>query len=81
MVDNHTHKVKNHIVSLSQPYLCPIVRGKAMATVEFGAKLDVSMSNGFVRLEGQSFQAYNEATVLIEIIQRYKEGCGSYPKE
>jgi len=80
MVDNHTHKVENRIVSLLQPYLRPIVRGKAKVAVEFGAKLDVSVSNGFVRLEKQSFEAYNEATVLIEVIERYKEACGSYPK-
>ena len=30
----------NRIVSIYQPHLCPIVRGKAKAKVEFGAKLD-----------------------------------------
>jgi len=79
MHDNHTHKVENRIISLSQPYLRPIVRGKAKAAVEFGAKLDISVSNGFVRLEKQSFEAYNEATVLLDVIERYKERTGSYP--
>jgi len=79
MYDNHTHKVENRIISLSQPYLRPIVRGKAKAAVEFGAKLDISVSNGFVRLEKQSFEAYNEATVLMDVIERYKERTGSYP--
>ena len=40
MYDNKTHKVKNRIVSISQPYIRPIVRGKAKAPVEFGVKLD-----------------------------------------
>lgn len=79
MYDNHTHKVENRIVSLSQPYLRPIVRGKAKAAVEFGAKLDISVANGFVRLEKQSFDAYNEAMVLTEVIERYKSRTGSYP--
>ena len=80
MYDNHTHSVGNRIVSLSQPYLRPIVRGKAKTPVEFGAKLDISIVNGFARLENQSFEAYNESTVLIDIIKRYKQRCGSYPE-
>ncbi len=35
MYDNHTHQVENRIVSLSQPHLRPIVRGKTKAPVEF----------------------------------------------
>jgi len=80
MYNNRTHSVENRIVSLSQPYLRPIVRGKAKAPVEFGAKLDISISNGFARLENQSFEAYNESTVLIDVIERYKKRCGSYPE-
>ena len=51
MFDNQTHTVENRIVSLSQPYIRPIVREKAKAPVEFGAKLDISVANGYVRLE------------------------------
>jgi hypothetical protein len=79
MYDNHTHKVENRIVSLSQPYIRPIVRGKAKASVEFGAKLDISVVDGFVRLEKQSFDTYNEATFLSEVIERYKVRTGNYP--
>ena len=80
MYENNTHKVENRIVSLSQPHLRPIVRGKAKAPVEFGAKLDISVMEGFVRLEKQSFEAYNEATLLKDVIERYKARTGSYPK-
>ena len=80
MYDHATHSVENRIVSLSQPYLRPIVRGKAKAPVEFGTKLDISIANGFTRIEKQSFEAYNEATMLTEVIERYKERCGSYPE-
>ena len=65
---------------MSQPYLRPIGRGKAKAPVEFGAKLDISVANGFVRLEKQSFDAYNEATCLQEEIERYKSQEGCYPQ-
>jgi IS5 family transposase len=80
MFDNRTHSVENRIVSLSQPYIRPIVRGKAKSPVEFGAKLDISVADGFVRLEKQSFDAYNEATVLKEVIERYKARTGNYPE-
>ena len=43
MYDNNVHSVKDRIVSISQPYIRPIVRGKAKAPVEFGAKLDMSI--------------------------------------
>ena len=68
MYDNHTHSVPDRIVSISQPFIRPIVRGKAGKPVEFGAKLDISVSDGWTRLEYWSFDAYNEATKLIETI-------------
>lgn len=80
MFDHHTHSVENRIVSLSQPYLRPIVRGKIKAPVEFGAKLDISVCGGFTRLEKQSFEAYNESTTLKAVIERYRERTGKYPE-
>ena len=80
MYQNKTHKIADRIVSISQPWLRPIVRGKIKAPVEFGAKLDISVSDGFVRLERQSFDAYNESENLPEIIERYKTRTGHYPE-
>ena len=80
MYDNCTHSVQNRIISLSQPWLRPIVRGKAKASVEFGAKLDISVVDGWTRLEYHSFEAYNEATNLPEMIERYKARTGRYPE-
>ena len=81
MYENNIHSVPDRIVSISQPYIRPIVRGKAAAPVEFGAKLDLSIDeNGMARLEKLSFDAYNESDVLIGAIERYKERTGHYPK-
>ena len=80
MYDNRCHSVPNRIVSLSQPFLRPIVRGKSKAPVEFGAKLDISVVNGWTRLEVLSFDAYNEATKMTEMIERYKCRTGHYPE-
>ena len=81
MYENNTHSVPDRIVSISQPYIRPIVRGKAAAPVEFGAKLDLSIDeNGMARLERLSFDAYNESDVLIGAIERYKDRTGHYPQ-
>ena len=81
MYDNKVHSVPDRIVSISQPYIRPIVRGKAKAPVEFGAKLDLSIDeNGIVRLERLSFDAYNESDVLITAVENYKNRTGHYPE-
>lgn len=81
MYDNKIHSVPDRIVSISQPYIRPIVRGKAKAPVEFGAKLDISIDeHGYARLEKLEFDAYNESDVLISATERYKQRTGHYPK-
>ena len=81
MYQNKVHSVENRIVSISQPWIRPIVRGKTKAPVEFGAKFDLSLDeNGLGRIEKISYEAYNESTVLIEAIERFKERTGHYPE-
>jgi hypothetical protein len=80
MHTNGTHKVENRIVSLGQPWIRPILRGKANAKCEFGAKVEISVSDGFTRLERTSFDAYNESTSFIDIIERYRLREGHYPE-
>ncbi len=80
MYDNKIHSVPDRIVSVSQPFVRPIVRGKAGKPVEFGAKLDISVVDGWTRLERCSFNAYNEAGNLQEIAERFRMREGHYPK-
>jgi len=75
------HSIDDRIVSIHQPHVRPIVRGKANAKVEFGAKIDVSITNGFVFLEEYSWDAYNEGTTLIATVERYRKRTGCYPKK
>ena len=51
MWENNTEKIEDRIVSLTQPHIRPIKRGKAGAETEFGAKLSVSYFEGYVFLE------------------------------
>lgn len=71
----------DRIVSISQPYIRPIVRGKAKNPTEFGAKLDMSIDEyGMARIVKLSFDAYNESDVLIGAIENYHKRTGKYPK-
>jgi hypothetical protein len=79
MYDQQVHSVEDRIVSLSRPFIRPIVRGKAGKPVEFGAKLDISVSDGWTRLEVLSFDAYNEALNLKDMVKRYRARTGHYP--
>jgi hypothetical protein len=81
-VEMHSKKqfrVDDRIVSISQPHVRPIVRGKASAATEFGAKVEISLENGFTRCEVVSWDAFNEATTLKEAVERYKNRNGHYP--
>ena len=81
MYDNRTHKVEERIVSINQPYVRPIVRGKANRPVEFGAKLHLSIDEtGFGRIEHISFNAFNEGPQLIDALNAYKYRNGKYPE-
>lgn len=78
MYDNHTHSVPDRIVSLNQPFVRPIVRGKTGKPVECGMKLDISISNGWTRLKYHSFDAYSEATKLQEMIEDFHRREGHF---
>jgi hypothetical protein len=79
MYERETHRAEGRIVSISQPHVRPIVRGKAGTPVEFGAKFSVSVVDGYVFLERVSWDNYHEANDLIDTIERYKQRFGYYP--
>lgn len=58
----HVKEIKNRIVSLSKPYIRPIVRGKETKTVEFGAKVNILQIDGINFIEHLSYDAFNEGT-------------------
>jgi len=74
-----THAVAGRIVSLSQPHVRPIVRGKLAEPVEFGAKLSVSVMGGYCYLDRLSWDNYNESGDLITQVERYRDRYGHYP--
>ena len=81
MHQEKSHSIEHRIVSIHQPHVRPIVRGKTNANVEFGSKIQVSLMNGFAFLEDLSWEAYNEGTRLIKAVEQYKKRFGYYPQE
>lgn len=81
MYDTKTHSIEDRIVSIHQPHVRPIVRGKSKSKVEFGAKINVSLVDGIAFLDDFSWDAFNEGTRLENSVEKYKERLGYYPKE
>jgi len=80
MYKNQSHSIEERIVSINQPHIRPIVRGKANAPVEFDAKLSVSLTDGYAFIDTLSWDAYHEGIFLKESIESYKERFGYYPE-
>uniref|UniRef100_UPI0034243410 transposase n=1 Tax=uncultured Algibacter sp. TaxID=298659 RepID=UPI0034243410 len=55
-------KPKNRIVSIDKNYLRPIVRGKEIKAVEFGAKVNKLQIDGINFIQRISFDNFNEGT-------------------
>ena len=79
MFDNRIHKVDDRIVSIHQPHVRPIVRGKSKAKTEFGAKIHLSLVDGYSFLDTVSWDAFNEGSHLMEYVEKYRERFGYYP--
>ena len=72
-------RIDDRIVSISQPHVRPIVRGKAGTPVEFGAKFAISCVAGYVFLDRLSWDNFNESEDLIPQIGRFRTRTGHYP--
>lgn len=80
MYSLRTNSIANRIVSIHQPHIRPIVRGKQGRNVEFGAKINVSLQDGYARIDQLDFEAFNEGTFLTEQVEKYRELHGHYPE-
>lgn len=80
MYKSDRKSISDRIVSISQPHVRPIVRGKAAARTEFGMKLSISVVDGISLPERMSWNAYNEGCDLVRDIERYRERYGHYPE-
>jgi hypothetical protein len=71
MYQNNKQSIEDRIVSLTQPHIRPIVRGKAGNPGEFGAKFSASCVDGYVFLDRISWDNFNESGDLKAQIEAY----------
>lgn len=80
MYRENTRSCPNRLVNIYQPYVRPIVRGKAKINVEFGAKINISEFEGMSKVNRISWDAYNEAGDLVMQAEAFRSTFGCYPE-
>ncbi len=74
-------QIEDRIVNIAQPYVRPIKRGKAGGKdTEFGAKINVSETEGFLKIDQMSFDNFNEGICLQQQVEDFKRLFGYYPE-
>jgi len=68
--------VPDRIVSIAKSYVRPIVRGKEVKKVEFGAKVNMIQVDGINFIEHLSFKTFHEGTWLIRSIWNSRQLFG-----
>ncbi len=80
MYEEKKKRIDDRIVSVSQPNVRPIVRGKTGKSVEFGPKLSVSYIDKYVFLDKISWDNFNESGDFKTQVEKFKEYTGYYPE-
>jgi transposase, IS5 family len=80
MIDQNTRTCEHRIVSIEQPHVRAIPRGKAGKNIEFGAKIALSVVNGTNRIYKIDWDAYNDGIDLIGQVEAFKKQYHKYPK-
>jgi len=80
MYKHRSRRIDDRIVSINQPHVRPIKRGKAGADTEFGAKVSISLVEGVGFVDKISWDNFNEGIDLIGQIESYRKRFGCYPE-
>lgn len=80
MYRGRKNRCDDRIVSISQPHVRPIVRGKASKKTEFGAKISVCMKDELAFVDHISWDAFNEGKDLKKQVEAYHRRFGYYPE-
>jgi IS5 family transposase len=71
-----SQNVKQRIVSLNKPHVRPIIRGKEIKPVEFGAKVHKVQVSGLSFIEHLSYENFNEGKRLKQSIALHQKHFG-----
>ena len=81
MYQSKSRRCDDRIVSISQPYVRPIIRGKLNTPVEFGAKLSVSLNGeGLACVDHLRWDAFHEGHDLKSQVEVHRARYGVYPE-
>jgi IS5 family transposase len=81
MYQSQANRCDHRIVSIGQPHLRPMVRGKLNKPVEFGAKLSVSLTgDGLAQVDSLPWDAFHEGLDLTAQVEAYRDRYGYYPE-
>jgi len=80
MYQTKVHKCNDRIVNIYHPHVRPMVRGNDKADVEFGAKINISEANDFVRCNHIGWDNYDEGGDLEKQVEDFKQLYGCYPE-
>ena len=78
--DHRTNKIKDRVLSLHAWWVRSVYRNKSGKKYEYGTQFDLSIYNGFARLEKTSFDPYNEGSTLPLAVERFFAIYGRYPE-
>ncbi len=82
MYNSKERRCDDRIVSISQPHVRPIIRGKLDKSVEFGAKLSVSLNgDGLAAVDHLRWDAFHEGGDLPDQVEAYRSRHGHYPEK
>ena len=81
MFTQQVHSIENRIVSIYQPHVRPIPRGKDRVSTEFGSKQLILLKDGFTHVQAISWDNFNEGARLQECLETYKGFYGCYPEK
>ncbi len=81
MYKTNARRCDDCIVSITQPYIRPVIRGKQGKTAEFGAKISVSLTGeGLAHVDELHWNAQHEGHDLKDQVEACQQRYGYYPE-
>lgn len=81
MYTEDKRSIEDRIVSLYQPHVRPMPRGKDRVQTEFGSKQLVMLKDGFTHVQQINWNNFNEGIHMEQCVEKYKDIYGCYPEK
>ena len=81
MYKEDIRSIEDRIVSVYQPHVRPMPRGKDRVQTEFGSKQLVMLKDGYTHVAKINWDNFNEGVHLQNCVEKYKQIYGCYPQK